>query len=226
MPRLNSIKALALLGALAVPGSAMAATAIATTNVNLRAGPSTAYPPVNVVRGGEDVEVFGCLANRSWCDVDFYGQRGWMSSNYLAFIRGGVRYTGPRSVGYIGAPTITYSFGNYWDRHYRGRDFYRDRQRWDGIYGPRIFDRGPPPRGRDWRDGPPPPPYAGRPDRRDDRRERWEERREDRRDRFERDRDRFEGRRDRDRFEDGPPRWQRTDAPPPYGPDSGYDRDY
>ncbi|WP_416357765.1 SH3 domain-containing protein [Aureimonas phyllosphaerae] len=219
MPRLTFLKSALLIGALLVPGTATAATAIATTNVNLRAGPSTAYPPVNVVRGGEDVRVYGCLANRSWCDVDFYGQRGWMSSNYLAFVRGGVRYTGERSVRYIGAPVVTYSFGDYWDRYYRDRPFYRERQRWDGIYGPRIFDRGGPPR-RDWRDGPPPPPYARRDDRRweerrDERRDRWEERREERRQRWE---DR------RDRYEDGPPRWQRTDAGP-FDPE-GYDRDY
>ena len=213
--------ALALGLAALAPVAAEAATAIATTNVNLRAGPSTAYPPVNVVRGGEDVEVYGCLANRSWCDVDFYGQRGWMSSNYLAFVRGGQRYTGPRSVEYLDAPVITYSFGRYWDDHYRGRDFYRDRRRWDGVYGPRIFDRGPPPRyeARDRYDGP-----RG-PDRRyDDRRDRFE------RDRFERDRDRFEGRRDRDRFEDdrrGPPRdprWRPVEGG--YGRGDGYDRDY
>jgi len=202
-----------------LPGAASAATAIATTNVNLRAGPSTAYPPVNVVRGGEDVQVFGCLANRSWCDVDFYGQRGWMSSNYLAFVRGGQRYTGARSVEYIGAPVISYSFGRYWDDHYRGRDFYRDRRRWDGVYGPRIFDRGPPP---------PPPRYEAR-DRYDG--PRGDYRRDyDRRDRFERDRDRFEGRRDRDRFDDdrrGPPRdprWRPVDGG--YGRDDGYGRDY
>ena len=187
--------ALVLAGAALLPGLAGAATAIATTNVNLRAGPSTAYPPVNVVRGGEAVRVYGCLANRAWCDVDFYGQRGWMSSNYLAYVRDGRRYTGERVVGTIGAPVVTYSFGRYWDDHYRDRDFYRDRRRWDGIHGPRIFDRGPPPRrdrDRAYYDAPPPPPPG------------W-----DRRDRFERDRDRFEGRRDRDRFEDGPPprRW-------------------
>jgi uncharacterized protein YraI len=212
MPRLTLLKSALLFSALLVPGIASAATAIATTNVNLRAGPSTAYPPVNVVRGGEDVRVYGCLANRSWCDVDFYGQRGWMSSNYLAFVRGGVRYTGERSVRYIGAPVVTYSFGDYWDRYYRDRPFYRERQRWDGIYGPRIFDRGGPPR-RDWRDGPPPPPHA----RRDDRR--WEERRDERRDRWE---ERREDR--RQRYEGGPPRWQRTDAGP-FDPE-GYDRDY
>ncbi|WP_062014078.1 SH3 domain-containing protein [Aureimonas sp. AU4] len=200
--RLRSLLALAAL--VLAPEIAQAATAIATTNVNLRAGPSTRYPAVNVVQGGEDVHVFGCLANRSWCDVDFYGQRGWMSSDYLAFVRGGRRYTGPEVVGYIGAPVVTYSFGRYWDDHYRDRDFYRDRRRWDGIAGPPIFDRGPPPRARD-RIGPP-PPYVVRGERG------YDDRGYDGRDRFERERDRFEGRRDRERFED---RRRFEDGPPP-----------
>lgn len=205
MLKLISLKSLALAGVLLAPASAMAATAIATGNVNLRAGPSTAYPAVNVVPSGNSVEVFGCLSNRSWCDVDYYGQRGWMSSNYLAYVRGGRRYTGSQVIGYIGAPTVTYSFGNYWDRHYRGRDFYRDRQRWDGIYGPRIFDRGPPPRRGEWRDD--------RRDRWEDRRERAEDRRE-RRERAEDRRDRWDDRRDARedrRGDDRDPRWRRTD---------------
>ena len=128
----KTIGAIALASAIVVPGAAMAAaTAIATTNVNLRAGPSTQYPAVNVVRSGDGVRVFGCLSNRSWCDVAYAGQRGWMSSNYLAYVRGGTRYVGPQVVTSIGVPVISFSFGNYWDNHYRGRSFYRDRARWD-----------------------------------------------------------------------------------------------
>lgn len=122
----------AFLGAFSVSSAAMAATAIATTDVNLRAGPSTRYPVVNVVDDGDGVRVFGCLEGRSWCDVGYAGQRGWMSSNYLAFVERGRRYTGPTVVERIGAPIISFSFGNYWDNHYRGRDFYRDRDRYDG----------------------------------------------------------------------------------------------
>jgi uncharacterized protein YraI len=165
----KTLRAIALLAAVSLPGIAAAAsTAIATTNVNLRAGPSTAYPAVNVVGAGEDVRVFGCLSNRSWCDVAYAGQRGWMSSNYLAYVERGRRYTGPRVVSYIGAPTVAFSVGSYWDNHYRGRSFYRDRARWERHGG--------------W-------------DRHD--RDRWEDRRDDRRGR-DRDRDRWEDRRDND----------------------------
>ena len=105
--------AAALLAAMALPGIASAATAIATANVNLRAGPSTSYPAVNVVPSGYDVEVYGCLSNRSWCDVSYGPQRGWMSSNYLAYVESGRRYTGERVVTHIGAPVISFSVGSY-----------------------------------------------------------------------------------------------------------------
>lgn len=154
MTRRLKLTTLILAGAMLVPGIASAATAFATGNVNLRAGPSTAYPAVNVVPAGDDVRVFGCLSNRSWCDVDYYGQRGWMSSNYLAFEQRGTRYTGARVVERMAAPTVTFQIGTYWDDHYRDRSFYRDRGRYD----------------RDWRD-----------DRRDWRREARRDWREDRR---------------------------------------------
>jgi len=127
----KSLGAVAILATLLAPGAAMAASAVATTNVNLRAGPSTAYPAVNVVGAGEGVRVHGCLNSRSWCDVSYGRQRGWMSSNYLAFIDRGRRYTGTHAVTALRAPVITFSFGKYWDDHYRGRPFCRDRDRWE-----------------------------------------------------------------------------------------------
>jgi uncharacterized protein YraI len=136
------------------------------------------------------VNVHGCLSNRSWCDVTYAGLRGWMSSNYLAQSYGGTRYTGTRVVERFDAPVISFQFGNYWDDHYRGRSFYRDRDRYSGIdrgdirrevrreiREERRDDR------RDWRE-----------DRRDDRRDWREDRRDDRADRRE---DRREWREDR-----------------------------
>ncbi|GGD35023.1 SH3 domain-containing protein [Aureimonas glaciei] len=156
--RFTLLAAVALAGTTLGLGAAQAATAIATTNVNLRAGPSTQYPAVDVVRRGEDVRVFGCLETRSWCDVGFRGIRGWMSSNYIAVVDVGRRYTGPEVVGRIGAPIIGYSFGRYWDDNYRDRSFYRDRGNWDRwderrAYRDRHWDRRPDWDRRDRRDG-------------------------------------------------------------------------
>lgn len=135
----TTIGILATLGFLAVPGIAMAGQlAYATSNVNVRAGPGVDYPVVDIARAGEQVYVYGCLSQRAWCDVDFDGLRGWMSSNYLAFSERGRRYVGPDAMYRMGTPIITFQFGDYWDRHYRSRQFYRDRHRWER---PRNRDR-------------------------------------------------------------------------------------
>lgn len=150
-----------LVSAFAVPGIAnAAASAIATADVNLRAGPSTRYPVVDVIDGGDNVRVYGCLESGSWCDVSYRGDRGWMSANYLAYLEGGRRYT-DNVIARIGVPFITFSFGNYWNDYYRGYDFYDD---WDYYDDRRELRR------------------EIRRERREDRREIRRERRDDRRD--------------------------------------------
>ena len=157
------LAAAAAIGALVLPGAALAAErAIATTDVNLRAGPSTDYPAVNVVEQGDSVRVFGCLQTRSWCDVAYDGQRGWLSANYIAYA-GRHGYSDRRDFDPYQAPVITFSIDSYWNNHYRGRDFYSRR---DDYEGPRFH-----PRPDHWRD------------RRDARRDWRDDRRDMRRDR-------------------------------------------
>ena len=197
MKKLIAITA-ALAGTIALTGAADAAgRAVAVTDLNLRAGPSTDYPAVDVIDGGNDVHVFGCLSNRSWCDVGYNGIRGWASSNYLE-PTGRPDYTGPRAVDRIGAPVITFSIGSYWDNHYRGRPFYRHRDRYD--HGRRDgWDNND--RGDHW---------DGHGDRRDHRADRRDDRRDFRDDRRDDRRDYRDDRRDRrddmhDRGPDHPP---------------------
>ena len=146
-----------------LPVAAFAANGYATANVNLRAGPSTLYPAVTVIPVGSGVDIFGCMQSANWCDVGFAGIRGWVSGSYLQALYDDRRVEiGPRYYAPLGIPSVTFSVDNYWERHYRSRDFYRDRDRWD-----RWDRRGPPPRG----DYAPPPRYRdhdGRPPRRDD----------------------------------------------------------
>lgn len=157
----RTLGAIALLAAFAAPTLAhAAASAIATTDVNMRAGPSTAYPVVTVIGGGNNLTVYGCLEGGAWCDVNYRGARGWMSGNYLAYLERGPRYT---------APVVTFSFGSYWDDHYRGYGFYRDRDRYRHWRHDRYDDRWDR-RERRW-------------DRRDDRRDWRDERREVRQER-------------------------------------------
>jgi uncharacterized protein YraI len=119
---------------------------------NMRAGPSGNYPVVATILGGSAVNVYGCVRDYRWCDVIVQGIRGWASANRLEFVYGGRRVLVPSYYSYFGAPVVGFDF-TYWDRHYSGRPFYRERTR-----------------------------YGDRRERREDVQEFREERREDRRD--------------------------------------------
>jgi uncharacterized protein YraI len=126
---------------LLAPAIAQAAEGFATANVNMRAGPSTAYPAITVIPAGESIEIYGCLADVPWCDVEFYDGRGWVHGRYIQALYQQRRvYVGPQYYRRLGIPVVVFSFGSYWDRHYRDRDFYRDRDRW--RRGPDFY-RGP-----------------------------------------------------------------------------------
>lgn len=76
---------LAILALVATTAAATAAPAYATSNVNVRSGPSTGYSVVDTLRRGERVDVQQCRG--SWCYVEKRGPDGWVSANYLS--RGG-----------------------------------------------------------------------------------------------------------------------------------------
>lgn len=128
----HALLRMATIGALLLaPVIAKAAEGFATANVNMRSGPSTRYPAVSLIPVGESVEIHGCLADRPWCDVSFYGGRGWVAGRYVqASYRRNRVYVEPEYYRPLGIPTIVFQFDRYWDRHYRGRDFYRNRDRW------------------------------------------------------------------------------------------------
>lgn len=148
--------AAAVAALLLAPAVAEAAGGFVTANVNMRAGPSTQYPAVTVIPAGESVEIHGCLADVPWCDVEFYGGRGWVAGRYVQALYQSRRvYVGPEYYRPLGIPTVVFSVGNYWDRYYRNRDFYRDRDRWRRNS---VYDR-PPAAVRPAR----PPEFDGRP---------------------------------------------------------------
>jgi uncharacterized protein YraI len=163
--------AAAALAVAAIPGVAAAQDrAVVTTEVNMRAGPSTGFPVVEVIPENGRVTVFGCLTEYEWCDVAWRGARGWVDGDYLRYYYGTsyvplIEY-GPR----IGVPIIVFSFDSYWDSHYRRKSWYRQRVHWHHF----------------WR----------RHDRRDDRADRRDERRDDRADRRDERRDDSVQRRD------------------------------
>lgn len=86
---------LAAIALLATAGSAFAAPAYATGNVNVRSGPGTHYGIVDALRRGEQVDVIQCRGN--WCYVEKRGPDGWVSANYLTSGRAGHGWdNGPR----------------------------------------------------------------------------------------------------------------------------------
>lgn len=160
--------ALSMAGALA----AHAAPGYTTANVNHRTGPDTEFPSMGVIPEGTPVDIRGCLRDESWCDVIAGGNRGWVFSEYLGYSYRG-RYAPLPDIGLSVArvPIVTYYGPSYWRRHYVGRPWYSDRDRWV-RYAPRPRPgwRPPPPGPRPpgwWRSGyrvPPgmiPPPDRG-----------------------------------------------------------------
>jgi len=107
-------KALALGVALAAlcatTAGAYAATAFATSPLNVRNGPGPQYRVVDVLRRGEAVEVDYCQG--TWCAISKPGPDGWVSANYLS--RSG-RYD-------------DYS-DDFYDDDYYDDDFYIERRR-------------------------------------------------------------------------------------------------
>jgi uncharacterized protein YraI len=135
--------------ALATAQAAQAYQAFVTTPAPILTGPSPDYPPVVYLHGGEPVEVYGCLDDYDWCDVQFREFRGWFDAEQLTYA-----YEGQQvplyDYGYdIGLPIISFSLNDYWGRYYRDRPFFRERDRWAHIPMPRPrddhhrFDGGP-----------------------------------------------------------------------------------
>ncbi|HEY4201900.1 MAG TPA: SH3 domain-containing protein [Devosiaceae bacterium] len=60
---------------------ASANLAAVTTTVNVRQGPGTNFPVVDVLHSGEQVEMVRC--NRTFCLVTHEGQQGWVNSQFL-----------------------------------------------------------------------------------------------------------------------------------------------
>lgn len=141
---------LIILASLALPFSpARADDALVVTALNMRSGPHSSLPVVTTLRRNERVELLGCVQNYEWCEVrtsaDDYG---WVSSYYLRGLRGNNSYALIDDYGrpYSQTTIIIYRPRQYWDDHYRNRDFYRDRDRWFRDSDSRGGGRG---RGRD-----------------------------------------------------------------------------
>jgi uncharacterized protein YraI len=113
--------------------AAAAARGVAVTNVNLRAGPSGQYPVVTILPQQASLAVYGCVADRSWCDISWGSNRGWVAANYIYVSHNGQQVVlTPTVVPVIGIATVAFSVA-YWDTHYHSRPWYGDWNRYAGA---------------------------------------------------------------------------------------------
>jgi uncharacterized protein YraI len=152
----NKLIALAAAAGIALSSAAWAQQAFTTRTANVRAGPDREFPLVATLPPGASVYIAGCVADYRWCDVDFGGGRGWVSTRSLQSTYSGSVVPLYSYGAQIGLPIISFSLLNYWDSYYRNRPFYRERPRWESRW---RDDR--------WRDGDHRPRYDNRPSRPD-----------------------------------------------------------
>lgn len=90
--RRNYLACTAIGALLAFSGAAFAQTSvIATTDLNVRAGPGPQYPVVGVIGASQSTTLNGCLQNSKWCSVATQGGEGWVYSDYLTGDYGGAQ---------------------------------------------------------------------------------------------------------------------------------------
>lgn len=100
-------------------------------SVHVRAGPARDYPVIAILPPGVPLTVEGCLSDYSWCEVVLAdSNRGWMYAGNLSYAFNGANVSVLTYGGLIGLGIVSFSVGSYWDTYYRGRPWYRDRQRW------------------------------------------------------------------------------------------------
>ncbi|MDQ2633771.1 MAG: DUF1236 domain-containing protein [Pseudomonadota bacterium] len=77
---------------LAMSGGAFAQSAVvATTDLNVRAGPGPQHQVLGVLGAGQSANLDGCLEASKWCVVAFNGGEGWVYSDYLTGEFGGTQ---------------------------------------------------------------------------------------------------------------------------------------
>ncbi|TGN93552.1 SH3 domain-containing protein [Burkholderia sp. USMB20] len=135
-----------LFGVAAIPGLADAqSSAYTNSGAEIYAGPAPDYPVVAQIPPGTALDVFGCLSDYSWCDVALPGVRGWIDAEQLDYPYQG-NYVPLLEYGaIIGVPVTGFAIGAYWDRYYRHRPWFHDRERWEHRAEPRIGPGGMPP---------------------------------------------------------------------------------
>ncbi|RQT86568.1 peptide-binding protein [Burkholderia cenocepacia] len=135
-----------LAGLAAAPGVPDAQSSAYTNSpAELFAGPAPDYPVVAQIPPGTALDVFGCLSDYTWCDVALPGVRGWIDAQLLDYPYQGSYVPLLEYGAIIGVPVTGFAIGAYWDRYYRHRPWYPDRDRWAHRAEPRLGPGGMPP---------------------------------------------------------------------------------
>lgn len=90
-------------------GAALAQSAVvATTDLNVRAGPGPQYPIVGVIGADGQATLNGCLEASKWCQVSAAGVEGWAYSDYLIGDNAGVEVVVTERPAEMPVPVVTY----------------------------------------------------------------------------------------------------------------------
>jgi uncharacterized protein YraI len=104
----GSILSLTTAALLGFTGLAMAQTSVmATTDLNVRAGPGPEHQVVGVIGAEQQATLEGCLADSKWCRVSVDGTQGWAYSDYLTGDFGGQRVVVTERPAEV-VPSVTY----------------------------------------------------------------------------------------------------------------------
>jgi uncharacterized protein YraI len=96
------------------PAVASAQAAYVSAPVVLRTGPDAGYPSIVTLPAGQQLEIYGCVNDWSWCDVSTGYERGWASAAYLDYDYSGRRVR-VRSFGaQLGLHVLDFVLGSYW----------------------------------------------------------------------------------------------------------------
>ncbi len=130
----NTLTAIALAFAVLAPSTALAAPAVVSGGVNVRAGPGVDYPRIGALARNTTVEVSGCIRDQTWCEVSWRGGRGWVSARYLDVSAQNGRWNIQERGRQVGVATIDFNVRDYWDANYRSRPFYGQRAQYERAH--------------------------------------------------------------------------------------------
>lgn len=127
---MNRVPALlAATAAICLASAALAEGGLATSDLNLRAGPGTAHAVLATIPRGGEVEIIGCLRSLDWCEVRWRGARGWASAGHLAVPRPAGTLLVPKDRASRALPTVEYDARN--GRRGDHREGKRNLSRWE-----------------------------------------------------------------------------------------------